>query len=519
LVPLGRLGEVGDHLVDVVLQLADLAGGVDGDHPREVALRHGRGHLGDRTHLRRQIPGQLVDVLGQAGPRAADALDLRLAAELPFRADLPGHPGDLGGEGRQLVDHLVDGGLQLEDLPPGVDGDVLRQVALGHGGGDLGDVADLVGEVVGHGVHRVGEVLPHAGDAGHGRLAAELPLGADLAGDPGDVGGPGRQLVDHRVDGVLELQQLAPQLDGDLAGQVAPGHGRRHLGDVADLVGEVGGQQVDVVGQVLPRAAHAGDDGLAAEAALGADLPGHPGDLVGEAPQLVDHRVDGLLQLGHLAPGLDGDLLRQVALGHGGGDLGDIADLARQVGGELVDVVGQVLPRAEHAGHLGLAAEAALGANLPGHPGDLVGEAPQLVDHRVDGVLQLRHLTGGVDGDLLGEVALGDGGGDLGDVADLARQVPGQLVDVVGQRLPRARHSGHVGLPAELAVGSDLPGDAGDLVGEAGELVDHRVDGVLQLGHLAPGLDGDLLRQVAPGHGLGHLGDVADLAGEVAGEL
>ena len=41
-------------------------------------------------------------------------------------------------------------------------------------------------------------------------LAAELALGADLAGDAGDFGGEGAQLIDHRVDGVLELQDLAP---------------------------------------------------------------------------------------------------------------------------------------------------------------------------------------------------------------------------------------------------------------------------------------------------------------------
>src|SRR5581483_605298 len=101
--------------------------------------------------------------------------------------------------------------------------------------------------------------------------------------------------------------------------------------------------------------------------------------------------------------------------------------------------------------------------DLAGDAGDLVGEGAELVDHRVDGVLQLGDLTAGVDGDLLGQVALGHRGGDLGDVAHLAGQVPGQLVDVVGEVLPGAGHAGHVGLAAELAFGADLAGDAGDL--------------------------------------------------------
>ena len=84
---------------------------------------------------------------------------------LPFGADLARDAGHLGGERAELVDHRVDGVLQLEDLALDVDGDLLRQVAVGDGRGDVGDVAHLAGEVAGHEVHAVGEVLPRAGDA------------------------------------------------------------------------------------------------------------------------------------------------------------------------------------------------------------------------------------------------------------------------------------------------------------------------------------------------------------------
>jgi hypothetical protein len=47
---------------------------------------------------------------------------------------------------------------------------------------------------------------------------------------------------------------------------------------------------------------------MAAELAFGADLLR---DTSTENPRLVDHRVDGLLQLG-LALDVDGDLLREV---------------------------------------------------------------------------------------------------------------------------------------------------------------------------------------------------------------
>ena len=198
-----------------------------------------------------------------------------LAAELAFGADLARDAADLGGEAVELVDHGVDGVLELEDLAADVDGDLARQIAARDRGGDLGDVAHLAGEVRRHRVDVVGEVLPGAGDARHLRLAAELALGADLAGDAADLGGEAVQLVDHRVDGVLELEDLALDVDGDLAREVAARDGGGHLGDVADLAGQVRRHRVDVVGEILPGAGHAGDDRLAAELALGADLAGH----------------------------------------------------------------------------------------------------------------------------------------------------------------------------------------------------------------------------------------------------
>ena len=101
------------------------------------------------------------------------------------------------------------------------DGDLLRQVARGDGGGHLGDVAHLAGQVLGHRVDVVGQILPGAGDAAHLRLAAELAFGADLARDARHFRGEGVQLVHHRVDGVLQLEDLALHVDGDLLRQVA----------------------------------------------------------------------------------------------------------------------------------------------------------------------------------------------------------------------------------------------------------------------------------------------------------
>ena len=109
----------------------------------------------------------------------------------------------------------------------------------------------------GHRVDAVGQVLPGAGDAEHVGLAAEPAFGADLARDARHLAGEGVELVDHRVDGLLELQDLAADVDGDLLRQVAAGDRGRDLGDVADLGGQVAGHEVDAVGQVLPGAGDA----------------------------------------------------------------------------------------------------------------------------------------------------------------------------------------------------------------------------------------------------------------------
>ena len=58
----------------------------------------------------------------------------------------------------------------------------LGQVAVGHGRGHGRDVAHLAGEVAGHRVHAVGQVLPGAGHAFDLGLSAQLAFGAHFAG-------------------------------------------------------------------------------------------------------------------------------------------------------------------------------------------------------------------------------------------------------------------------------------------------------------------------------------------------
>ena len=144
----------------------------DGDGRRQVAGGDGGGHFRDGPHLGRQVGGELIDVVGQIFPGAAGAGDLGLAAQLSFDAYLASHGGHLVGEGGQGVDHLVDSVGQLGDFPLGFEHQFALQIADGHRVDHLGDAADLTGQVTGHEVDGVGEVLPRSCHTFHISLAA-----------------------------------------------------------------------------------------------------------------------------------------------------------------------------------------------------------------------------------------------------------------------------------------------------------------------------------------------------------
>ena len=130
------------------------------------------------------------------------------------------------------------------------------QVAVGDGDGHFGDVSNLAGEVIGHRVDALGQILPDAGHFGHLGLAAELAFGADFARDARHLRGEHAELLDHRVDDVGGLQKFAAQraaVDIELHGlqQVA-------LRDGGDRPGHLAGRPKQVVDQRVDRALHVG---------------------------------------------------------------------------------------------------------------------------------------------------------------------------------------------------------------------------------------------------------------------
>src|SRR5207237_9525164 len=105
------------------------------------------------------------------------------------------------------------------DVALGFEDEFAAQVAVGGRRNDTGDTTHLVREVAGHQIDAVGQVFPGTGNALDLGLAAQLAFGTDLARDAGDFGGEGVQLIDHDVDRVLQLADLAVDVDGDLLGE------------------------------------------------------------------------------------------------------------------------------------------------------------------------------------------------------------------------------------------------------------------------------------------------------------
>ena len=248
------------------------------------------------------------------------------------------------GECIELIHHRVDGVLQFENFAARFHGDFAGQVAARHGGGDIGDVADLRRQIARHRVDAFGQFLPDAADAAHIRLAAQLSFCAHLAGDASYFAAERIELVHHRVDGVLQLQHLAAHIHGDLLGKIAAGHRGGDVRNVAHLCGEITGHRVDALSEISPHAAHSAHIRLAAEFALGPDLSGNAGHFSGERVQLVHHDVDGVLQFLKFAARIDSDLRRQIAVRNRRGDFGNVANLIREVRRHEVHALGEFAP-------------------------------------------------------------------------------------------------------------------------------------------------------------------------------
>ena len=208
-----RVLQVANHLVDVVFERGDFALCFDRDESREIALRNGRGDFGNGTHLRRQIRGELIHVIRERLPSTGGTRHARLTTQSPLHTHFAGHRRHLIGERGERLDHAVDRVGERGDFALRFHRQLALQIAVGDRRHDLRDTAHLAREVAGHRVHVIREILPRAGNAFHLGLTAELAFGTHFAGHAGHFRRERAELIDHRVDRVLELENFALHVD------------------------------------------------------------------------------------------------------------------------------------------------------------------------------------------------------------------------------------------------------------------------------------------------------------------
>ena len=195
-------------------------------------------------------------------------LTSRLTAQFALASDFAGHARDFAGEGAELIHHGVDGVLQLQNFAAHVHRDFARKVAVGDGRSDLRDVADLSRQVAGHEIDRIRQIVPHAADAFHHRLPAQLSVRTHFARHARNFAGEGAELIHHGVDRVLQFQNFAQHVHRDFARQIAARHSRGHFRDIANLRRKVRGHRVNRIRQILPRSRHTCHHRLSAELAF-----------------------------------------------------------------------------------------------------------------------------------------------------------------------------------------------------------------------------------------------------------
>src|SRR6185369_15738052 len=112
-------------------------------------------------------------------------------------------------------------------------------VTIRHRNGHFRNVTYLCRQVTGHLVHRVCQVFPGTSHTGHIRLTTELTFRTHLARHTRYFRCKSAELVHHRVDRVLQLEDLTTNVHRDLSRQITIRYRCRYLGDITHLRGQV----------------------------------------------------------------------------------------------------------------------------------------------------------------------------------------------------------------------------------------------------------------------------------------
>ena len=128
-------------------------------------------------------------------------------------------------------------------------------------------------------------------------MAAELSFRTYFAGHTGNFSRERVELIHHDVDRVFQLEDFAARVNCDLLREVSIRNRGGNQRNVSHLVGEIAGEKVYVVGEVLPGSGNTLNFCLAAELSFRPPFPAHTRNFSRERAELVHHRIDRVFQL------------------------------------------------------------------------------------------------------------------------------------------------------------------------------------------------------------------------------
>ena len=166
------------------------------------------------------------------------------------------------------------------------DRDLARKIAFSHRRSNFRDVANLIGQVRGHGIDGIGQILPGARHAGHHRLAAQLSFRTNFAGHARHFARKRIELVHHRVHDAggpdeLALQRTALDFQRHFLRQVALRHRSDHAGNLGGRLDQIGNQAVHRFHAGGPAPGAGVQRGALADSAFFADRRAHARELGG----------------------------------------------------------------------------------------------------------------------------------------------------------------------------------------------------------------------------------------------
>ena len=169
-----------------------------------------------------------------------DALDVGLAAELALVTDFLRDARDLRGERVELIDHLVDGGADAQELAADrasfdLEDHLLREVAARDGGDDARDLVGRRDEVGDELVDRRHAARPGALGGPDRRALVHLAFLADDLADADELAGHVLVQADDVVEQLARAAEDAVLVVGEANAEIALLHGLQHLEQLLDL--------------------------------------------------------------------------------------------------------------------------------------------------------------------------------------------------------------------------------------------------------------------------------------------